>query len=127
MKVKKLKKQVDQDYVLGCLETGLDETTQANQHLHYTLVSMLVDAYDQDITREAFCNLVVCSLQAKGSMVAASTLRMMRERYDAGVCDLAMINDSIIGNLEYANGFRADLAAQYKLVKECRGEEDTVS
>lgn len=127
MKVKKIKKQVDQQTVLHNLGQHLNESTEASQALHWSIVSALVDAYDQEITREAFCNLVTTALNAKGTMSGAVTLRMMRARLAEGVLDDDLIGSSIVGNLEYANHFRADLAQQYALVTECRGEEDKVN
>lgn len=125
-KVKRIRKTIDWTQPLAALQEPATVDGDSCESLLWAAIYSLVDSYDQNITRENFCNLVMGAIRMCGIHSCAATLEVVRKHLADGTCSAEMLERSIAGNLMYTNKTREDVARQYQLVTECRSEEDPV-
>lgn len=127
LRIKRIRKQLNQDQIMYALSTPRSRDGKSMTEVQYMLFDMLVDAYDQNLTREAFANLVWGALVARAYGTGTTSIMGVEATVAAEKFTPEIVANTIEYNLACTNETLADLAGQYALVKECRSEEDPVS
>lgn len=126
-RLKRVKKLIDAEQVAHFFANAVspDEPNNIEQE-QWMQVYALMAAFDADITREAFCDLVVDVLNMRGKSATCATLQQVAFHHTNAHLTPELIARSFQGNRSGVHADASEIARQLSLIAQCRGQEDQV-